>query len=138
MANKRSKRKKIQHFLCPFCQIRLWRLGSPKYYSFYQNAAEIRRNLKISNKKASFLAAQNSAYLDPNSWIEEFFCNEHGRMWLLISRQSDENILYRLARREDWERTNKTIDTTKPNPSVSEFTYRMSRKVYYQKQPRYS
>jgi hypothetical protein len=131
MANKRSKRKKIKHFLCPLCENRLWRLGSPKYHIFYKNAGEIRKNLKISAKKASFLAAQNSAYVDPSSWIEEFFCTEHGKMWLLLARQSDENILYRLAKREDWERTNKTIDPTTPNPSVSEFTYRMSRQVYY-------
>lgn len=114
--------------------MRLWRLGSPKYHLFYQNAAEIRKNLKISAKKASFLAAQNSAYIDRSSWIEEFFCTEHGRMWLLLSRQSDENILYRPAKREDWEQSNKTVDPTKPNPSVSEFTYRMSRKAYYQYQ----
>lgn len=134
MANKRSKRKKIKHFFCPLCEMRLWRLGSPKYHLFYQNAAEIRKNLKISAKKASFLAAQNSAYIDRSSWIEEFFCTEHGRMWLLLSRQSDENILYRPAKREDWEQSNKTVDPTKPNPSVSEFTYRMSRKAYYQYQ----
>lgn len=132
MPNKRSKRKKIKHFFCPICENRLWRLGSPKHYLFYQNAAEIRRSLKISAKKASFLVAQNSAYVDSNSWIEEFFCNEHGRMWLLLSRQNDEHIVYRPAKREDWERTNKTIDPTQPNPSVSEFTYRMSRKAYYQ------
>ncbi|MBE9166075.1 hypothetical protein IQ238_00520 [Pleurocapsales cyanobacterium LEGE 06147] len=131
MPNKRSKRKRVQHFFCPLCGMRLWRLGSTKYYLFYQNAAEIRQNLKISAKKASFLATQNSAYIDRNSWIEEFFCTEHGRIWLLLSRQSDGNIVYRPAKKEDWKQTNKTINPTKPNPSVSEFTYRMSRKVYY-------
>lgn len=137
MPNKRSKRKKVKHFFCPVCGTRLWRLGSPKYHLFYKGAAEIRKNLKMTAKKASFLAAQNSVYVDRSSWIEEFFCTEHGKMWLRLSCQSDENILYKPAKKEDWEQTNNTIDPTNINPSVSEFTYRMSRKAYYQHQAQF-
>ncbi|MEM6611604.1 MAG: hypothetical protein AAF652_05000 [Cyanobacteria bacterium P01_C01_bin.72] len=48
-------------------------------------------------------------------------------MWLLISVTED-NYEYRLAQEEDWLKTNKTTDPENPNPSVSEFTLRMSRK----------
>ena len=133
MSNKRSKRKNVRHFFCPFCQERLWRLGSPKYHLFYKNAAEIKRNLQISAKKSAFLATKHSTYLDNNSWIEEFFCPEHGKMWLRISRQNDGQLGYKLALREDWKQTDKTIDSSRPNPSVSEFSYRISRKGYYER-----
>jgi hypothetical protein len=135
MSNKRSKRKTIQQFFCPFChdcETRLWRLGSSKHYLFYQSATEIRQNLQLSAKKAAFLANQNSTYLDSNIWLEEFFCPTHGKMWLRLSRQNQPELAYRQATREDWRQTNKTYDPTNPNPSVSEFSYRMSRKSYYQ------
>ena len=133
MPHKRSKRKKVQCFFCPLCQERLWRLGSLKYHVFYKNAAEIKQNLQISAKKSAFLATKNSTYLDRNSWLEEFFCSEHDKIWLRISRQNDGQLSYRLAVREDWQQTDKTIDSSRPNPSVSEFSYRISRKVYYEK-----
>jgi hypothetical protein len=135
MSNKRSKRKNIKHFFCPLChdgKTRLWRLGSTKHYIFYKNAQEIRQNLPLSAKKAAFLASQNSTYLDTNNWLEEFFCPIHGKMWLYLSSQSQQELTYRLSTREDWRQTNKTYDPTNPHPSVSEFSYRISRKSYYQ------
>jgi hypothetical protein len=135
MSNKRSRRKTIQKFFCPFCndcETRLWRLGSPKHHVFYRNASEIRQNLQLSAKKAAFLASQNSTHLDTNTWLEEFFCPTHGKMWLYLSRQNQQELIYRTATREDWQQTNKTYDPTNPHPSVSEFSYRMSRKSYYQ------
>ncbi|VEP12673.1 conserved hypothetical protein [Hyella patelloides LEGE 07179] len=131
MSNKRSKRKKVKSFSCPFCETRLWRLGSPKYHLFYKNAGEMRRNLQISAKKASFLANQSSTCLDNKTWIEEFFCRTHGRMWLYLSHRNQEELSYRLAKREDWQQTDKTFDPSNRNPSISEFSYRVSRKGYY-------
>ena len=132
MSNKRAKRRKVKHFSCPFCETRLWRSGNPKYHVFYRNARQIRENLQISAKKASFLANQSSTYLDRNAWLEEFFCSTHGTMWLYISRHQQELITYRPATKEDWLQTNRTLDPTNPNPSISEFSYRISRKSYYQ------
>lgn len=135
MSNKRSSRKNIQHFFCPFCnedKTRLWRLGSPKHYVFYRNAQEIKQNLQLPAKKAAFLAQQNSTVLNPNIWLEEFFCPIHGKIWLYLTRQNKPELDYRLAKKEDWQQTTKTYDPTNPHPSVSEFSYRMSRKSYYQ------
>ncbi len=129
MPNKRSKRKKTQQFDCIYCQQRLWRLGSPKHYLFYTESSEIKQNLNISRKNASFLSAQNSVYIDPNSWIEEFFCEEHGKMWMLVSKKADGQLVAVLPRSNDWNRTTGTINPDMPNPSVSEFSYYMSRRT---------
>lgn len=127
MPNKRSGRNKTLHFSCPLCEERLWRTGTPKYRLFYQNATEIRKNTGISAKNAKLLAGQNSTYLDINKWIEGFCCPVDGSIWLLISLKADKPE-YRIANEKDWLQTNATIDPRTSNPSVSEFTLRMSRK----------
>lgn len=128
MPNKRSKRKKTRKFFCPYCEQRLWRTGHTKHHLYYKNAEEIRRNTGIAAKKAKLLSLQNATYLDANKWIEAFCCRDHGMMWILISVRGD-NYDYKLATRKDWLQTNKTIDPSLSNPSVSEFTLRMSRKL---------
>ena len=127
MPNKRSKRKEIHHFFCPFCQQRLWRTGSIKHHLFYTSANEIKKNTGIAQKKAAFLISQNSTYLDRNKWIEPFCCEDHGMLWLLVEK-TPKGYNYKLAQEKDWLRTNKTLDPRLSNPSVSEFTLRMSRK----------
>ena len=130
MANKRNNRKKVKKFYCPLCENRLWRLGTTKYYFYYKNDTEIRKNTGLSTKKAKLLINQNITYLDTNRWIEGFHCSNDGNIWLNIAVQSDD-YQYRLAKREDWLQTNKTLDPEVSNPSVSEFTIRMSRKLRY-------
>ena len=127
MPNKRRGRNKTVHFYCPYCQERLWRTGTPKYRIFYRNAVEIRRNTGMSAKSARFLSLQNSTFLDANKWIEGFCCSLDGSFWLLISFKAGKHE-YRIANEKDWLRTNATIDPRISNPSVSEFTLRMSRK----------
>ena len=128
MPNKRSKRKETRKYFCPFCEQRLWRLGNCKYYLFYKNSTEIRQNTNISKKKAGLLAIENSTYLDTKKWIEAFCCPDHGMLWILISTH-DDVYKYRLATEKDWLKTSKTLDPRRANPSVSEFTLKMSRKL---------
>ncbi|MEL7077381.1 MAG: hypothetical protein AAFY50_00720 [Cyanobacteria bacterium J06648_1] len=127
MPNKRSNRRKTKKYFCPYCEQRLWRLGNSKHNLYYQDAEEIRSNTGIPLKKAKLLSLQSSTYLDLNKWIESFCCPSHGMMWLLISIK-EKSYEYRLATGNDWLRTDKTIDPRIGNPSVSEFTLRMSRK----------
>ena len=130
MPNKRSRRKKTRKYYCPFCEQRLWRLGKSKHHLYYCNPAEIRDNTGLSKKKAKLLSIQNSTYLDTKKWIEAFCCPSHGMMWLLVSiKENENNYEYRLAKEKDWLQTNGTIDPRVSNPSVSEFTLRMSRKL---------
>ncbi len=106
----------------------MWRIGNSKYHVFYKNAAQIKKNTGLSARKSAFLAAQYNTYVDRNRWIEAFCCEEHGMMWFLISALEGGNYEYRIAREKDWLQTNKTLDPNNTNPSVSEFTQRMSRK----------
>jgi hypothetical protein len=126
MPCKRSNRKNVQHFCCPYCDRRLWRLGSPKHFLFYLEAAEIQQNVSMSRKSAAFLA-NRGAYVDRNAWIEEFFCGEHGKLWMKLTKNDQGKLVATLANSKDWQQSTRTIDPNMPNPSVSEFTYRMSR-----------
>lgn len=127
MANKRSRYKEDRHFYCPHCQARIWRLGSSKHFLFYQNAVEIKKELNISSKKAKIINTNYPVYVDSSAWIEQFFCPNDGQLWLLVTRKKDQKLSLHLPDRKDWNRTTKTILPDRPNPSVSEYTYRMSR-----------
>jgi hypothetical protein len=127
MPNKRKNRSQTPKFYCPHCEERLWRLGSPKYHLFYQDVSEIKERLGVTRTKASFLATNHSPYVDSNTWLEEFFCEEHGTIWMRVSKQSDGVIVATPAKSSDWKCTTHTINPDVPNPSVSEFSYRMSR-----------
>lgn len=130
MPNRRSKRKKTQHFFCPYCSRRLWRQGSKKYYLAYTEASEIREHFQVSRKQAHLLAATGKGYVDSNAWIEEFFCEQHGTLWMVVNKEVDLTLGARVAKDTDWSRTTHTIDPEISNPSVSEYTRRMSRKAY--------
>ena len=87
------------------------------------------------HKKAAFLASQTSNPVNLNTWLEEFFCPNDANIWLRISKDTNGNLNYTLAKEDDWKRTSRTIDPTRPHISVSEFTYRNSRqqnKKYFQ------
>jgi hypothetical protein len=83
---------------CPFCQKRLWHLGSDQYYDF--------------------LFFQNKLSLDYSSWIEEFFCEEHGKLWMQITKQADGTLSGTLAKL--------TIDLPRYCPIDSAFLCRSS------------
>jgi hypothetical protein len=127
MPNKRSKRKTKGYFFCCFCNQQMLRLGSPKHQIYYTEASEIKQHLGVSLKTASLLAAQGEL-ISGNIWIEEFFCEEHGRMWMVVTKKEDVLFANILASQGDWGRTTKTTNPNIPNPSVSEYSYRMSRR----------
>ena len=130
MANKRSRCRDAYQISCPYCDLRLWRLNGPKHRLFYNGADEISKNVSIPHRKAAFLAAKGP-YVDEDCWVEEFFCSNHGNLWLRVRRSSNGAVSHSIARREDWSRTTGTISPDKPNASVSEFSYRMSRGVRF-------
>ncbi len=128
MPGKRSKYKNVRHFYCPYCERRLWRLGSPKHFLYYTGASEIQKNTNVPRKNALLLSTKGT-YVDSNSWIEEFLCGDHGKLWMKVTRKIDGNLGTTLAISKDWEQTTRTIQPDTPNPSVSEFSYRMSRQT---------
>ncbi|ACK69121.1 conserved hypothetical protein [Gloeothece citriformis PCC 7424] len=129
MPNKRSRFNKTQKFYCPYCSNRLWRVGSPKYHLFHQGKLEIQKGLNLTSKKAAFLAAQQSTLVNNNLWLEEFFCEKDGKIWMYLEKHSNGQLATRLASREDWQRTTKTPDPERPHNTVSEFTHKMSRQA---------
>lgn len=128
MPNKRSRRSQTSKFYCPQCSRRLWRVGGRKYYLFYHGASEIQSAFKLTHKKAKFLAQQNPVCVNQNLWLEEFFCEKDGKIWMHISRLDHGEIISRPAKREDWKRTSHTPNPDRPTCSVSEFSYKMSRR----------
>ena len=127
MPGKRSRKRTNQKFSCPYCQTKLWRMGGPKHYLYYQQVSEVQKQLNISRKKAGLLIAQHKTYLDRNTWIEDFVCEQHGKMWLKIHRVTNCPMKVTLATESDWCNSTGTIDPNRPNPSVSEFSHSMSR-----------
>jgi hypothetical protein len=137
MPNKRKSRGKSSKFYCPYCQTRLWRMGHQKYYLVSQNLDDIKKDFNLTRKKASLLAAQQPHPVNLNIWIEDFFCPGHGeKIWLRICKNPDQSLSVTEAGEADWKRTSRTIDPDRPNPSVSDYTYRHSRrnngKKYYE------
>jgi hypothetical protein len=126
MPGKRSRRGSIRRFHCPVCDSRLWRIGSEKHYLYYKDRSELSRHVGLTGRNAA-LAVAKGEYVDRNAWIEEFFCGEHGKMWLLTRQRPDGSATCAPATEHDWNRTTGTRHPEHPNPSVSEFTYRMSR-----------
>lgn len=126
MPSKRHRRNQTHKFFCPCCSRRLWRVGGTKHFIFYQGKSPIQKSFNLSAKKASFLAAQSPVCVDRQVWLEEFFCEKDGKIWLRLSK-SEAGLECRPAIREDWTQTTSTIEPDRPNCSVSEFTYRMSR-----------
>lgn len=129
MPNKRRSRKQIHKFYCPHCGARLWRMGHEKYHLFCQGISEIQEEFNLTRKKASFLSAQELTPVNPNCWLEEFFCQDHGKFWLRVSKLADGSLTTCQVSVKDWKRTTRTIDPNLPNPSVGEYTYRHSRRA---------
>jgi hypothetical protein len=75
MVDEAQRRKPTQKFGCPFCQQRLWHLGSQKYYLG-----------------------------DRDSWLEKFFCEEHDEIWMRLSKTLEDKIVATEATSEDWHR----------------------------------
>lgn len=84
MSRPRKEKKTTEKFHCPFCQQRLWRLGSPKYYLLSQSRAESQCSCP-----SKLSASQTIVNVNPDCWLEEFFCEEHGNLWMLLSKTSD-------------------------------------------------
>lgn len=126
MPGKRNRRSKTQKFYCPHCQERLWRASGQRYHLVYTGMVEIKKRLNLSTTKARFVASSGSV-TDNNCWIEEFYCGEHGQMWLLVKRQEDGSLTSVLAESPHWKHAAGVIDPDRPNASVSEYSLNNSR-----------
>jgi hypothetical protein len=129
MAERRNRRRKRVLTYCSVCAARLWRINSDRHYLFANSSAEIRQLSGMTRKKAAMFTQQSNTFVDRHRWLEEFFCTDHGPLWLLLEQDADGSINTSVPDPKIWEQTTGTIDPRKPNPSVSEFTFRMSRRA---------
>lgn len=128
MPGKRRRRSDTERFSCPSCGNRLWRIGSEKHLIFYSEASDFVRYMGLSRRQAAMAMAQGGR-TDRRTWIEEFFCAEHGKMWLLIQNLQCGKMTTTVATDYDWKRSTGTQNPDCLNPSVSEYTQRMSRRA---------
>lgn len=83
------KEKTTQKFYCLYCQQRLWRLGSSKYYLLSLSNAESYSSRPRDRQQTSLSASQNVISTNRSYWLEEFYCEEHGKLWTWLSKASD-------------------------------------------------
>jgi hypothetical protein len=127
MPGKRSSRKKVEQFFCPYCEKRLWRLGGSKHNLFLGSSRPSQQNLQ--NPSTSSTALDKTACIDPNQWLEAFFCSEHSKLWMLVCRTTYNRLAAVLASNTDWQRSTTIPPIDVPNPSVREFSIGMSRRA---------
>jgi hypothetical protein len=131
MPGKRSYFRRSLKSECPCCGAYLHRINSQKFRLYADKAEDIESELKVSRAKARQMALQGPVSLK-DTWIEEFYCTDHGRMWLQVRRGQGENgYLTNVPPASVWKRTAQTIDPDHPNTSVSEFTLRNSRGIHH-------
>ncbi len=139
MAAKRVNRKKKRVIVnCCYCGRRLWRCQSDRHYLFAQGAQQLQDALGLSRKNALLYAAQKPTWVDRSRWMEQFFCPEHGHVWLLVNRAEDGETTATYPPREVWAQTTGTFDPDHPNPTVGEYTRRMSQGTSSELARRYS
>ncbi|AGY60385.1 hypothetical protein [Gloeobacter kilaueensis] len=132
MARKRNRSLNRVEVNCPFCTSRLWRGCGQKHFIFSSNAEQTRELTGLTRKKAVLLHSHTATWVDRSRWIESFFCTDHGQVWIICTRNSDGQVTGETAPPRLWQQTTGTLDPSRPNPSVSEFTYRMSRRTSVQ------
>ena len=93
------KRKK---FYCPCCQRRLWRVGG---YKFYQGQSKRGEAVTLISKKDNLLTHSTPSLANQQVWLEEFFCEEDGKIWMYLSKSGEGVLSYQLAEQEQWRHT---------------------------------
>jgi hypothetical protein len=129
MTERRNRRRKRVTANCPECDQRLWRLNSERHYLFASGARQMQELSGLTRKKAILFNSQTPTFVDRRQWLEEFFCRDHGHQWLLLKQDEEGFVSATIPDANVWNQTTGTIDPRKPNPSVSEFTFRASRRA---------
>ncbi|MBW4697134.1 MAG: hypothetical protein KME03_04395 [Aphanocapsa lilacina HA4352-LM1] len=123
MPGKRAHYARALVAKCPYCGQRVHRLNSQKFYLQPEETAD------ADAPDADAAKTQAQKVTPARSWIEEFYCPEHGRLWLHIERLADGAVRSRLPEASEWKKTKLTIDPDHINPSVSAYTLRHSRQA---------
>ncbi|MFQ3612608.1 MAG: hypothetical protein SNJ68_02690 [Cyanobacteriota bacterium] len=119
---KRSQRRQI------FCPIHGCFLDSvsPKYPLFADSAGQLQvRGMGIKTSRLVMSAYKVVPLV--GEWIEEFWCSEcQESKWYHIRKIGERNYEVRVAKDDLWQNASKVVNPHQ-NPSVSEYTFRVSR-----------
>lgn len=129
MSRNRNRTANRLEIPCPMCGVRLWRGSGQKHYIFASNVEQTRELTGTTRKKAILLHTTTTTWVDRSRWIEPFFCPDDGQIWIACTRDGEGQVTGEVAPPKLWKQTTGTLDPNKPNPSVSEFTYRQSRRA---------
>lgn len=104
---KLSEHQNVQRFCCPYCERRLWSLGSPERFLYYSGGAEIRQNVNMLHKSAIFMdntsaCAESNSWTEEFLWIEEFLCGDHGKLWMKVNRKTCDTVVATIASQTRW------------------------------------
>lgn len=124
---KRSKRRAIY---CPLhgCYLDS---ASQKYKIFADQAGQLQQR-GMSRRNALMLVANRTAVSLEGEWLEAFWCEQCQQIkWYHVRKCDERSYEISLAPQELWQQATGVI-SSQGNPSVSEFTRRISRDVTYQ------
>ena len=93
-----------QKFYCPCCQRRLWRVGG---YKFYQGQSKRGEALTLISEKDNFLTHSTPSLANQQVWLEEFFCEKDGKIWMYLSKSEEGVLSYQLAEQAQWRHTDR-------------------------------
>ncbi len=107
--------------VCPHCRAALSRLSGQRY----RIHTELEFVRKATQQKHTPSQCP-SPLLEPNLWMEEFYCAHHGRIWMVVERVEDGKLSIRLPTAQCWKRAVGAHEL-EHNPCVGEFTWLQSR-----------
>jgi hypothetical protein len=124
---RRNSRSKSRELFCPaHSEQRI--SGNGRKYFLHLVDAETLRQRGMSDKRARLVIQAYPVLVLSNEWLEELFCLQCGSSrWCHVVRHDRVVHTVRWAPRELWEQV-AHVDPCVPNPSVSEFSRRSSRR----------
>jgi hypothetical protein len=125
---KRYGRSKSRQLYCPAHPEQRISGNGQKYFLHLLRPEELKLR-GMSDKKAKLVIQAHPVLVLSNEWLEELFCPQCGTThWCHVVRHDRVEHTVRWAPRELWQQV-AHVDPLVPNPSVSQFTRRASRRT---------
>jgi hypothetical protein len=125
---KRHGRSKSRQLFCPAHTEQRISGNGRKYFLHLLQPEELKLR-GMSDKKAKLVIQAHPVLVLSNEWLEELFCPQCGTThWCHVVRHDRITHCVRWAPRDLWQQV-AHVDPLVPNPSVSQFTRRASRRA---------
>lgn len=128
----RNRRVKRRQLFCPKHPEKRIEGNGKKYFLHLLTSEELRTR-GFSDKMAKLVINAYPVFVLSNEWLEELFCPECGtNSWCHVIRHDPIQHSVTFAPKELWMQV-AHVDPIVPNPSVSEFTRRSSRRTNHKR-----